>query len=147
MAIDIVTTTQCDVPLEAVFAYVDDYRNVPDWLFGIERFEPVGDVDQGLGAVFDAVMHVGKTLRSRIEVVDWAHNRLIAFDSVKGFANSSRWTFEPAGKDRTVVTAELSYALPFGPAGKAVGRVIEPFVKQTATRSSTALKEQVERTR
>jgi uncharacterized membrane protein len=145
MATDIVMTTDCDATVEEVFAYVDDYRNVPQWLFGIQRFEPVGDTDQGLGAVFDAVMHLGTTLRSRIEVVEWAQDRLIAFDSVRGFRNSSRWTFERAGQG-TRVTTEVSYSLPFGPAGKAVGKVIEPFVKQAVHHSSRHLKEQVEKT-
>lgn len=145
MAIDIVTTTDCAAPLGLVFEYVADYRNVPDWLFGIQTFEPVGDIDHGLGAVFDGAMHLGVTLKSRIEVVEWAEDRLIGFDSVKGFKNSSRWTFESTGDDSTRIVAELSYSLPFGPAGKALGKVIEPFVKQAVAHSSTHLKEQVER--
>jgi uncharacterized membrane protein len=145
MAIDIVKTTECGAPLEVVFAYVADYRNVPDWLFGVQSFEPVGEVDHGLGAVFDGAMHLGVTLRSRIEVNAWEDDRLIGFDSVKGFKNSSRWTFERLGDGGTRIIAEVSYSLPFGPAGKALGKVIEPFVKQAVAHSSQHLKEQVEK--
>jgi uncharacterized membrane protein len=144
MSIDIVKTTDCEAPLDVVFAYVADYRNVPDWLFGVQTFEPVGDIDHGLGAVFDGAMHLGVTLKSRIEVNEWADDQLIGFDSVKGFKNSSRWSFEPRG-DGTRITAEVSYSLPFGPAGKALGKVMEPFVKQAVAHSSAHLKEQVEK--
>ena len=144
MAIDIVKTTECDAPLDLSFDYVADYRNVPEWLFGVQTFEPVGDLDHGLGAVFDGAMHLGVTLKSRIEVNEWVDNRLIGFDSIKGFKNSSRWSFEP-WDGGTRITAEVSYSLPFGPAGKALGKVIEPFVKQAVAHSSTHLKEQVEK--
>ncbi len=145
MSIEIVKTTACEAPLDVVFDYVADYRNVPDWLFGVETFEPVGDVDHGLGAVFDAAMHLGMTLKSRIEVNAWVDSRLIGFDSIKGFKNSSRWNFERTGDTSTLITAEVSYSLPFGPAGKAMGKVIEPFVKRAVAHSSAQLKEQVEK--
>jgi len=144
MSIDIVKTTECDAPLDAAFDYVADYRNVPSWLFGVQTFEPVGDIDHGLGAVFDGAMHLGVTLTSRIEVNEWVDNRLIGFDSVKGFKNSSRWNFEAAGEGRTLITAEVSYSLPFGPAGKALGKVIEPFVKQAVKHSSDHLRQRIE---
>ncbi|AQA25829.1 hypothetical protein BTZ20_1368 [Rhodococcus sp. MTM3W5.2] len=42
-------TAVAKVPVHAGFAYVDDYRNVPAWMFGVTRFEPVGEQTQGLG--------------------------------------------------------------------------------------------------
>ncbi len=47
------------VPVDLAFAHIDDYRNVPDWMFGISRFVPIGDLDQGLGATYDATMQLG----------------------------------------------------------------------------------------
>ena len=144
MPVDIVKVVTCEAPLDVAFDYVAEYRNVPDWLFGIHSFEPVGERDHGLGSVFDASIHLGVHLRSRIEVNAWVDNRLIGFDSVKGFAVSSRWNFEPVGGDRTAITAEVSYRLPFGPAGKAMGKVMEPFVKQAVTHSSDHLRTRIQ---
>ena len=67
MSIDIVKTTDCEAPLDVVFAYVADYRNVPDWLFGVQTFEPVGDIDHGLGAVFDGADFSGARVTADLQ--------------------------------------------------------------------------------
>jgi hypothetical protein len=67
MPIEIRVESTFQAPLEVAFAYTADYRNVPDWLYGISKFEPVGENDYGLGAVFDGSMNLGATLNSRIE--------------------------------------------------------------------------------
>lgn len=144
MAIEIQVESTFQAPLEVAFAYTADYRNVPDWLYGISRFEPVGDKDYGLGAVFDGSMNLGATLHSRIEVNEFEENRLIGFDSIKGFKNSSRWTFSAVDAKRSKVVADVSYELPGGIAGKALGKVIEPFVKIAVKHSSAALQKAVE---
>ena len=144
MPIEIRVESTFEAPLEVAFAYTADYRNVPDWLYGISRFEPVGDKDYGLGAVFDGSMHLGATLHSRIEVNEFEENRLIGFDSIKGFKNASRWTFSALDAKRSTVVADVSYELPGGIAGKALGKVIEPFVKIAVRHSSAALQKAVE---
>jgi uncharacterized membrane protein len=142
IAIRVESTFQA--PLEVAFAYTADYRNVPDWLYGISKFDPVGDKDYGLGAVFDGSMNLGATLHSRIEVNDFEENRLIAFDSIKGFTNSARWTFSAVDANSSTVVADVTYQLPGGIAGKALGKVIEPFVKIAVRHSSAALQKHVE---
>jgi uncharacterized membrane protein len=144
MPVEIVTSTTCEAPCDAAFAYVADYRNVPHWLFGIHEFTPVGDRDYGLGSVFDASVHLGLRLHSRIEVDEFVEDRLIAFDSVKGFKVRSRWNFEPVAPGRTTITAQVTYALPFGPAGRAMGKVVEPAVKQAVAHSSDELTARIE---
>jgi uncharacterized membrane protein len=144
MPIEIRVESTFQAPLEVAFAYTADYRNVPDWLYGISKFEPVGDKDYGLGAVFDGSMNLGATLHSRIEVNEFEENRLIGFDSIKGFKNSSRWTFSALDAKHSTVVADVSYELPGGIAGKALGKVIEPFVKIAVKHSSAALQEAVE---
>jgi uncharacterized membrane protein len=144
MPIEIQVESTFRAPLEVAFAYTADYRNVPDWLYGISKFEPVGDKDYGLGAVFDGSMNLGATLHSRIEVNEFEENRLIGFDSIKGFKNSSRWTFSALDAKHSTVVADVSYELPGGIAGKALGKVIEPFVKIAVKHSSAALQKAVE---
>ncbi|GAA1932760.1 SRPBCC family protein [Nocardioides marmoribigeumensis] len=130
--------------LPQTFAYVDDHTRVPEWMFGVETFEPVGERDHGLGAVFDVVMHVGVPIRTRLEVVAWEQDALLEFRSVKGFSTDSRWTFEALGDDETLVTSQITYRLPFGPAGRVMGKVMEPAVARASERSSTALVRRVE---
>lgn len=144
MATDIVQATVCQAPLDVAFDYVADYRNVPDWLVGVTEFTPVGEQDHGLGSVFDASMHLGMKLSSRIRVHEWVDNRLIGFESVKGFSVRSRWNFEASGPRETTVTAQITYGLPFGPAGKAMGRVIAPVIRQAVVRSSDQLRSAIE---
>lgn len=144
MAVDIVKTETCNAPLKTAFEYVADYRNIPDWMFGVHSFEPVGAKDYGLGSVFDVTVHLGARIHTRIEAVEWEENRLIGMDSVKGFKVRSRWYFTADGDDRTEVTAKISYEPPFGPAGKALGKVMEPFVKQAVKHASHHLVTNIE---
>lgn len=142
--IEFTIETSFDAPVETAFAYTADYRNVPSWLYGVEEFVPFGPKDYGLGAVFDGAMHVGITLRSRIEVDEFEENSLISFDTVKGFQIRSRWSFSATDDATSAVRAEVAYELPGGIAGKGVGKVIEPFVKIAIKHSSADLKRCVE---
>lgn len=143
MAVHLNKTIVCKAPVESAFAYTADYRNVGDWLFGIKQFVPVGDLDYGLGAVFDGEMHVGATLTSRIEVNQFEENRLIGFDSIKGFENSSVWTFHETGAGAEI-HAEVEYRLPGGVAGKALGRLMAPFVQVAVNKSAEHLARRIE---
>ena len=128
MPIHITQETVAQAPLEQVFAYVADYRNAGHWLSGVSSFTPVGDVDYGLHATFDAALSLGvTTLHSTIKVIDFVEGQTMELDSVKGFKNQSRWTFTPEG-DHTRVLAEVTYELPGGIAGRAMGKVIEPLI-------------------
>jgi uncharacterized membrane protein len=135
----------CAAPLEVAFAYIDDYRNATEWMFGLAAFDPVGDKDQGLGAVFDGTFHVPPVkLHSTIEVTEWEHNRIIAFESIKGFRNWSTWEFTAVSPEETAVKVKFSYELPGGLAGRAMGRVLEPIVAMSLRHSDQALRTHIE---
>lgn len=138
MAITVHKTTIVKAPLARAFAYVDDYRNIPEWLFGIESFQPAGAKDQGIGAIFDAKIHLGVTLKSTIECVEWEQDKIIAMKSIKGFKNTSFWRFSEVAAG-TEIDGSIEYELPFGPAGKAMGKLIAPFVQMTVAKSSDNL--------
>jgi len=144
MGVDIDIANECAAPVATAFAYADDYRNATNWLSGIQKFEPAGDQDQGLGAVFDASMHVGATLHSTIKVDGWVENELISFEAIKGFPVRSVWNFEAVDENTTRIRAHIHYDLPGGLAGKALGRIIEPFVKLSVKHSSAALRKCIE---
>jgi uncharacterized membrane protein len=137
----------CAAPVEVAFAYIDDYRNATKWMFGLAEFEPVGDKDQGLGSVFRGTFQVKPVkLHSTVECTDWKQDELIAFESVKGFKNTSVWRFLPDGPNRTKVDVRFSYDLPGGLAGRALGKALEPIVAMSVRHSDEALRKQIEET-
>lgn len=143
--VDIHHEGQCEAPLDVAFTYVNDYRNVTKWMFGLEKFEPAGAQDQGLGARFDSTFHVRPVkLHSTIEVTKWAQDKVIAFESINGFRNWSTWNFASAGPATTRVQVAFSYELPGGLAGRALGRVLEPIVAMSVRQSDHALRQQIE---
>ena len=144
MAIDIDIVQTVQAPLDATFAYVADYRTIPDWMFGVRKFEPVTENDYGCGSVFDVSLSLGVPINTRIATVEFEENRVIGMDSVKGFKAKSRWYFEAQGPEHTKVTARVSYELPFGPAGRAMGKVMQPFVRQAVGYISDNLKANLE---
>lgn len=135
----------CAAPIEVAFAYLDDYRNATDWMFGLSRFEPVGEQVQGLGAEFDGTFSVKPVkVHSTIRVTEWKQHEIIAFESIKGFRNWSTWRFLPDGPARTKIEVQFSYELPGGLAGKAMGRVFEPIVALSVRHSDVALRREIE---
>jgi uncharacterized membrane protein len=144
MPIEINIETEFDAPVETAFAYTADYRRVPDWLYGISKFQPVGEKDYGLGATFDGWMNLGVTLKSVVEIDEFDEGSLIGMNSIKGFRNWSRWNFSAVDPATSKVRADFFYELPGGLAGKAIGKAIEPFVKIAVKHSSEALKTGIE---
>ncbi len=144
MVVDIVRTATCRAPLEVAFGYVADYRNIPSWMLGIEQFVPVGDQDRGEGAEFDVTARFGVRLESRIRATEWVDRRVIGMESVGGVAVCSRFLFAGAGSG-TSITAEVSYRLPGGPAGRMLHRAVGPFVSRAVQHANHALVAGIER--
>ena len=140
----IVRTSTCRAPVEVAFEYVADYRKIPEWLLGVERFEPVGDQTRGPGAVFDVTVRFGLGLHARVQAVEWVENEVIGIDSLEGPGVRSRWHFTRTGPDETTVRADVTYRLPFGPAGMAMARMMQPFVHQAVAFASSSLVRKVE---
>ena len=144
MGNDIVRTETAEAPIDVAFDYLADYRQVPRWMFGVEDFEVVGDTDHGPGSEFEATLNLGLRLHTRIRATAWEKNRVIGMDSVKGFKVRSRWYFDEDGPGRTKVTAKVSYELPFGPAGRAMGKVVGPAVQRAVGHSAETLIRNIE---
>ncbi|MFI8566325.1 SRPBCC family protein [Rhodococcus sp. NPDC078407] len=130
---------------EAAFAYLDDFSNVPQWMFGITRFEPTSEVTSGLGATYDATMQIGpKALRSVVHVTEWVHNERLTLESVEGLSNSSTWSFEDVGDGKTRLVVVFRYSLPGGIAGKLLAAVVEPVVGQAIRHTESTLRSRLE---
>ena len=119
-----------DGPRERIFDYINAYQNVPEYMFGVKEFTPVGDKTSGLGSVFEVSIDVGpKTLKSTVECVEWVENELIVLKAIEGFKADTTWRFADADGG-TRVNVEFGYTLPGGLAGRALGAVIGPFANQ-----------------
>ncbi|MGB2948915.1 MAG: SRPBCC family protein [Rhodococcus sp. (in: high G+C Gram-positive bacteria)] len=133
-----------EAPRERAFAYLDDYRTVPSWMFGVRSFVPVSDVVQGLGAVYDAEMQIGpKVLRSTLEVTDWIENQSLTLSSVEGLATTSTWSFSDTDDGGTRLDVEFSYSFPGGLAGRALGALVEPVVGQAIRHTESSLRKEL----
>ncbi|QIS01039.1 SRPBCC family protein [Nocardia brasiliensis] len=120
----------CAASAESAFAYINDYQNLPRFLHGIQSFTPVGAQTVGVGAAFDGHIKLGPaSLKSRIEVVRWEENAVIAVKSIKGFEIESTFLFHAKDEALCTVDAIVEYRVPGGLAGRALGKTIEPFVK------------------
>lgn len=130
---------QVPIARERVFAYVNDYRTVPGWMFGVNKFNPLTDQTSGTGSTFDASMKLGpKTLHTTLKCTEWVENEQITLDSIDGFDVSMSWAF--AGEDEdTRVTVLFDYALPGGLAGRALGAIIEPAISGVIKHTEAAL--------
>ncbi|MFD4294254.1 SRPBCC family protein [Rhodococcus sp. NPDC058532] len=138
-------TAVAKVNVGAGFAYVDDYRNVPDWMFGVTRFEPVGSQTHGLGATFDATMQLGpKALNSRVRITEWEQDRLIRLESVDGISNGSTWRFSPTPDGNTELSVDFDYTLPGGLLGKALAKIVEPIVGTAIAHTEATLRARTE---
>ncbi len=138
-------TVTTPTPREEVFAYVDDYRNVPEWMFGVTRFTPVTEQTSGVGATYDATMRIGpKNLKSTLRVTEWEEGRVLVLTSIAGFDVQTGWRFADGDDGTTAVDVNFDYELPGGLAGRALGAIIEPVVGQAIKQTENALRAAVE---
>lgn len=114
-----------NAPTDFAFAYTTDYRNVPRWMFGVSRFEPVTELDHGLGAIFDTAIDLGPTkLPLRVEVTSWSENEHFTLTSIKGIAATCTWRFAHDSEESTEVTGIVDYKVGGGLPGKALDKLI-----------------------
>ncbi|MFC4376569.1 SRPBCC family protein [Nocardia halotolerans] len=136
----------CAASADTAFAFVNDYRNLPKFMYGIESFTPVTEQTDGVGAKFDGKMKLGPaSLTSRIEVVRWEEGAVIGTKSIKGFEIVSTFLFQAKGAEKCTVDAVIDYFVPGGMAGKMLGKTIEPFVKIAVKHTAEALVREIEK--
>jgi len=132
-------------PVEAVFGYVDDYRNTTKYMKDLVKWKPTGKTTHGKGAQFAVGMKAGPTtLSSVVDITTWTENRAIGWTSREGFKQSGQWSFKPKGAT-TDVTFDMEYEFGGGIAGKVLGRAAEPIVRANLAQSVKTLKSNTEK--
>jgi len=133
-----------DAPVEAAFAFVDDYRNTTKYMKDLTRWNPVDPHrTHGKGATFDVTMSAGPLkLASTVEMDAWVENREISWHSTSGLKQKGSWSFKPAAGG-SEATLALEYEMPGGMAGRIIARGAEPVVRSNIQRSVKKLAELV----
>ncbi|MCF8607987.1 SRPBCC family protein [Gordonia sp. HY442] len=126
----------------AAFAYVNDYRNVPEFMFGVSEFRPITEQTSGLGSQFVTVLKVGpKTLESTVECTEWVENELIKMESIKGFGADTEWRFADGDEPGVVeIDAVFAYTLPGGVGGRVLGGLLSQFVTPAVKHSESVIR-------
>ncbi|MQY26402.1 SRPBCC family protein [Nocardia aurantia] len=130
----------CDAPLEVAFAYVSDYRHVPDYFAGITSYVPSGAQTTGVGASFDAEMSIGPTsMSSVVAAEEWEDNRRLVFSSTGGVRNITTYDFTAVDETHSRIDFRFEFRLPGGLAGRALAQALEPLVSPAAQRTAENL--------
>jgi uncharacterized membrane protein len=133
------------LPIEFVWDYLSDLpRSLPEWLFGIAAFAPVGTQTRGLGAEFSGTFHVKPvTLRSTGQLIAWEEGSVLTIRSVDGFEQKTSLSLRASSETECVITARVAYELPGGVAGKALGKALVPIFAACVRRSDAKLRERL----
>lgn len=134
-----------EAPPEAVFDFVEDYRNVPRVLEGVSRWDPTGPPG-GKGARYEVEMRTLGFPLSAVLVLDlWDRPRTIGWCSESGFiAQQGRWTFRPHPKG-TEVELKIAYEPPGAAVGNLIAGQVEGLVRRRLERALGALRRELER--
>ena len=144
MSVEIRVSETENVSVESAFAYLDDYTNHPKFLHGSKPLNPVTEQTVGVGATFDGGMGLGPVVvKSRVKVIEWEQDKVIAVDSIKGFDVDFRYEFIELEAEKARVDVLVTYRVGSGIAGTVLGRSIEPFVKIAVKFSTHSLKKQI----
>src|ERR1700704_2955932 len=99
MASKVSNSVEIGRPVDEVFKFVDDYKNVTRYLVGMVEYKALGDKTSGKGSRFAYVKKVdvpgAPDLKSKVEITEWEANKKIAFDSYEGFENGGSYVFNP----------------------------------------------------
>lgn len=143
---EITKSIDIEAPVELVFEYVANPRNTIKYSPNFTKFEPVGPIERGLGAVVEATgTFMGMSIKTTLEIVEFEENVKFVSRSTGGVKSMSIWQFKPLPNGGTEVTFVSDYSLP----GKKVGwlldkMLIQKDVERTAVESLVNLKKLLE---
>ncbi|MHB1988386.1 MAG: SRPBCC family protein [Acidimicrobiales bacterium] len=104
------TTTLRASPRE-VFELLSDYERAGLVIEGLKELSPVGGQASGVGARFQAIMHLGpKTVTAQIELTDLVQDRLVTWAAVDGDNRSISFELDET-EDKAVAMRLTTVAL------------------------------------
>ena len=142
----VVAEVEIGAPPAAVWQFVSDPARYLEFMAGMTRWEVVSEQARGLGARYRMLLLVGSAeIGGLVEVVEWEHERDIAWHSVTGLDQRGRWRLRERGEGSTHVELRLQYGIAgAGLSGWVAERVGAGQVRGHLRRSVVELKRQVE---
>ena len=142
----IAVSIEVSAPRDLVWEFVTDPARYLHFMAGMTRFEVVSDRPDGVGARYRTLMRVGSAeVGGLVEVVEWDENCDLAWNSVTGVDQRSRWRLRERPGERTRVEFRFQYGVAgSGILGWLAEQVAAPQVRGHLRRSLTQLKRQVE---
>ncbi|NIK58883.1 SRPBCC family protein [Kribbella shirazensis] len=106
MAVDVLTETVIERPVEVVAAYAGDPSNAPEWYSNIESVKWLTEPPVGVGSRMDFVAHfLGRRLAYTYEVVELVAGRRLVMRTAQGpFPMETSYEWVPAGEAATRMT-------------------------------------------
>lgn len=133
MAVDVLTETVIERPLEVVAVYAGDPSNAPEWYSNIESVSWLTEPPLRVGSRMDFVAHfLGRRLAYTYEVVELELGRRLVMRTAQGpFPMETSYEWAPVGDAATRMTLR-NRGEPSGFAG-----VAAPFMAAAMRRANT----------
>lgn len=133
MAVDVLTETVIERPVEVVAVYAGDPSNAPEWYSNIESVNWLTEPPLRVGSRMDFVAHfLGRRLAYTYEVVELELGRRLVMRTAQGpFPMETSYEWAPAGDAATRMTLR-NRGEPSGFAG-----VAAPFMAAAMRRANT----------
>lgn len=144
MANEVTVDVEINAPAAAVFAYLTDYTTAPDYIMGLESFEPLTEQTSGVGAKFEGAIKLGARLAAGQECIEYVEGESFALKSFKGVSNQMRWVITPVTETTSRAHLVWEYDLGSGLTGKALNKVVQPFVQIAANHARSEIKKHIE---
>lgn len=106
MAVDVLTETTIDKPVEVVAPYVADPTNAPEWYVNIKSIEWKTAKRVAVGSRMDFVAHfMGRRIAYTYEIVEYVPNQQLVMRTAQGpFPMETTYRWEPAGEGSTKIS-------------------------------------------
>lgn len=130
---------------ERAFDYFADYHHVADVLEGINRWEPIGERAQGLGARYRVEMvALGFPLKNVLRLNRWRRPEEIGWVSESGLIKQEGgFKFNPLGRG-VKIELRIAYEPPASVIGAAVARRLDPLVRVRLQRALERIRDTLE---
>ena len=132
-------------PIDAVFAFLADYRNIPRLQPHFDRVRPLTEATTGLGAMLElhGSLH-GVRLTAHLEIMAFDPPHLLVSDSTGAVRSRSTWRLSelPAdgGHPQTRAGLTLDYDLTVPAVGRLIGGLLHHDVEAQSVESLKRLK-------
>jgi len=132
-------------PPADVFSWVADPGHVPLVLEGVERWQPLGDRVDAVGARFDVrVRALGVAVDTVIVLDRWEPPRAIGWRSESApVPHSGGWRFEPRDAG-TEVALTIDYEAPGGLLGSLVADRVDGILRERLDRALRRMRDVIE---